>query len=103
MTFYNVISGLLFLGAVQQMALGLSAWDPAHIVMGGVLAVLVFNDAVYTSHVVEGERTVAYELRLMLNDLVNFLLLAFAIAALNPKTNAFQADRRSGDSAGVLC
>jgi hypothetical protein len=92
MTFYNVISALLFLGAVQQVLLGLQAWDPPHLLMGATLSVLVFNDAVYTSHVVECEKTVSYKLPLMLDDLLNFCLLALAIVALNPITNLFDVN-----------
>jgi hypothetical protein len=92
MTFYNVISALLFLGAVQQVLLGLQAWDLPHLLMGATLSVLVFNDAVYTSHVVECEKTVSYKLPLMLDDLLNFCLLAMAIVALNPVTNLFEVD-----------
>ena len=95
MTFYNVISALIFFGAFQQLLIAIAADDAAHLLMAATLAVLVFNDAVYTSHVVEGDKTVTYTLPLMLNDLLNFCLLAGAIAVLNPTQNVFEVNLSS--------
>jgi hypothetical protein len=91
MTFYNVISGLLFLGAVRQLLVAADAGSLPQALMAGTFAILVFNDAVYTSHVVEGEGTVKYKLNLMLIDLVSFLLLALAMVTINPIDNVFNA------------
>jgi hypothetical protein len=89
MTFYNVISGLLFLGAFRQLLVAIDLASLSQGLMASALAILVFNDAVYTSHVVEGEGIVAYKLNLMLVDLANFLLLALAMATINPSNNVF--------------
>lgn len=89
MTFYNVISGLLFVGGFQQLLLALAPFDGPRLSMAASLVLLIFNDAVYTSHVVEGEKTLDYKLPFMLKDLLNFTLLSMAIVILNPETNAF--------------
>lgn len=89
MTFFNVISALLFFGSLQQLILAADAGSISKFLMAATLTVLVFNDAVYTSHVVEGEKTVKYKLSLMLVDLLNFLLLSCAILVINPEHNAF--------------
>jgi hypothetical protein len=95
MTFFNVVSAILFLGALQQLIFALDAEHLHRIIMSVTLAVLVFNDAVYTSHTVEGEKSVEYKLDLMLVDLVNFLLLACAILAVNPAHNVFEVDLKN--------
>ena len=95
MTFYNVISGLLFVGGFQQLLLALAPFDWPKLSMAASLVLLIFNDAVYTSHVVEGEKSLEYKLPFMLKDLLNFTLLSTAIVILNPETNAFDAKMES--------
>jgi hypothetical protein len=92
MTFYNVISAVLFLGAIQQLLMAALLPGVAPLLMAGTVAILIFSDVVYTSHVVEGEALVKYRLPLMLIDLVNFFLLSGAIITLNPKSNIFSVD-----------
>ncbi len=82
----------MFLGAFQQVLMAIATRSLPQFLMAATLAALVFNDAVYTSHVVEGEKTVVYRLELMLIDLLNFCLLAAAIVTVNPKTNVFSVD-----------
>jgi len=89
MTFYNVVSAVLFLGAFQQLLLAAESSHVPRIIMASTLALLVFNDAVFTSHTVEGARQVNYRLSMMLIDLLNFLLLAVAIVVINPLQNPF--------------
>ena len=91
MTFYNVICALLFVGGFQQLLLALAPFNGPKLSMASALVLLIFNDAVYTSHVVEGEKTLDYKLPFMLKDLLNFTLLATAIIILNPETNTFDA------------
>lgn len=89
MTFYNVISALLFFGAVRQLLLAIQLGEVGQMLMAATFGLLVFNDALYTSHVVEGSKTAEYKLPLMLVDLTNFALLAMAMIAINPGNNPF--------------
>jgi len=84
-----VIYAILFLGAFQQLALGLEAGRADQIVMSITYAILVFNDGVYTSYFVDVKRKVKYTAGLMFIDLINFLLLAWAMICINPTQNAF--------------
>lgn len=88
MTFYNVLSALLFLGSLRILLLALegSHWSDA--MTSGCLTVLVFNDMLSTSHSIETEKR-EYSMHLMLLDLVNFLLLAFATIVISPSKNLF--------------
>ena len=89
MTFYNVISALLFLGTIRALLVAVDAWRIHEIWMGSTLTLLVFNDMLSTSHLVESERSVNYNNTLMALDLLNFFLLAAAMIALNPSQNLF--------------
>jgi large-conductance mechanosensitive channel len=44
-----------------------------------------------TSSLVEAEKLVTYDQSLMMIDLLNFMLLAFALIVLNPEDNLFNA------------
>ena len=91
MTFYNVISALLFLGAVRGLldALEKLQWEQA--LMAVSLTALVFNDMLSTSYEIESGESHAkkYTFELMLIDLTNFLLLAMATIVVNPVANVF--------------
>lgn len=105
MTFYNVLAGVLFLGAFQQFLQGLANADMDNLVMSMALLFVVFNDAIYTSHMIEGEKRAEYRLPLMLIDLLNFVLLAWALVELNPNSNIFNVNmNKQGSllSAGFL-
>src|SRR5437588_12964092 len=92
MTFYNVLSALLFVGTVRVLLLGFEALNWPIIFASGCLAVVVFNDMLSTSHQVESRKEVVYEMPLMLIDLVNFLILALAMIVISPKANLFGVD-----------
>lgn len=87
MTFYNVISGILFLGACQAILrfLGTSAaWAAA------TLAIIVCNEAIMTSELVERQANpMDYGMNLKLLDLLTFVLLASALVVLSPGDNTF--------------
>ena len=96
MTFYNIIFGILFLGACREIlsALVQLSAEPSpfhqHLWMATTIALLIFNDAVYTSHLLEERRPGgprSYSLSMKLIDLVNFLLLGTAMVVLNPAKN----------------
>jgi hypothetical protein len=89
MTFYNVLSALLFLGALRVLLLAFEALNWPDIFASGSLLVLVFNDMLSTSHYVESKAEVRYTLPLMFIDLWNFLLLAMAMIVISPSANLF--------------
>ena len=90
MTFYGVISAILFLGSCRQIFIALEHGSCSEFVMAGCLAIFVFNDALFTSHHVEGEDPhVPYRLPLQLIDLFNFLFLVAALVVVDPGDNIF--------------
>lgn len=93
MTFYNVISGILFLAACQSFlqALGSSAmWVAA------ILVITILNESVLTSDLVEREtNAVPYTLSLKLLDFVTFTVFSWLLLVLNPETNAFDVNVES--------
>ncbi len=89
MTFYNVISAILFLGAFRELLRAIDAFQWSRLCIAGTLAAVVFNDMLSTSHLVEHEKSVAYDWKLMLIDLANFALLATALVAIDPNDNLF--------------
>jgi hypothetical protein len=90
MTFYNVISGILFLGACEAF---LSALGKPSLAMAGTLVVVIFNEAVLTSELIErAVNPVDYTLKLKLLDLLTFITLAWALLVLTPVQNTFGVD-----------
>jgi hypothetical protein len=91
MTFYNVLSALLFLGSLRVFLLTVeySNWSGA--IAGACLSILVFNDMLSTSHDIESQHQISYSMPLMLIDLLNFQFLALATVILSPSANLFQA------------
>ena len=83
MTFYNIISAVLFVGAFREVLFALQSGDQPALWRAGVLALLVFNDAIYTSWYVE-TRQKKYLPILMFIDLVNFAVLTAALIFLRP-------------------
>lgn len=86
MTFYNILFGILFLGACRQLLLLIdtaAGWDAA------TIAVIIFNDAVNTSQVLEGEQRRTYSAPMKLIDLINFMLLSLSLVSLRPDDNPF--------------
>lgn len=92
MAFLGLISAILFFGAVQQWFMAIQHLSLAKLLMTSTLTLLVFNGAIDSSHYIEQKKTVEYKLDLMIIDLVNFLLLSFAIVVLNPELNIFGAN-----------
>jgi hypothetical protein len=86
-TFYNVISGILFMGACQALvhALGQSTWGYA-----ATLVVIMANEAVLTSELIEGA-SVAYTLGMKFLDLSTFVILSYALLVVSPDGNAFSS------------
>lgn len=85
MTFYNIIFGILFLASLREVVVAVVLgtgvfWEAA------VLTLLVFSDAIYTSHVVE-EHKYPYTVQMKLVDLANFLVLACALLVLHPHSD----------------
>lgn len=86
MTFYNIIFGLLFLGACQAVLVSLGSGTDTLLLI--LVALLIFNDAINTSEVVE-ERKFAYTLPMKLFDLASFLLLATTLIILSENGKNF--------------
>lgn len=93
MTFYNIIFGLLFIGAFREVVFALSGGpDWRLFCLAGTLSMLVFSDTIYTSLVIEGKKK-RYRAPMKLLDLWSFILLSFAVVVLNPKENdLFEVD-----------
>jgi len=88
MTFYSIIFGILFLGAVRELLVSIVEANVLKCLMALTLVLVVFNDTLYTSHYIEQERGI-YTLEMKLLDLVNFLVLACSIFFLSPNDNIF--------------
>ncbi len=90
MTFYNVISGILFFGACQAFLVMLGTpgmWAAA------VLVITILNESVITSELIERTQSpVPYKLGMKLLDFLAFGLLAWALLAVSPVTNTFNVD-----------
>lgn len=90
MTFYNVISGILFFGAVQVLLASLgtpSAWPAA------ALTIIILNESVMTSELLEaGSSSVSYTLPMKLVDLLGFSTLVWALLILSPTSNTFNVN-----------
>ena len=83
MTFYNIIFGILFLGAVKTMVMRVIAWNPPLFLEAATLCLLVFSDVIFTSHMIE-ELKKPYKVWMKMTDLLSFLLLTGAALATNP-------------------
>jgi hypothetical protein len=92
MTFYNVISAVIFVGAFRELLSSLQDGDRPAVVRASIVALLVFNDAIFTSWTIE-TRQQRYEPRLMAIDLINFGIIAATLVFLNSaQTNVLQLD-----------
>lgn len=92
MTFYNIIFGILFLGAFNEVvrSLAVSNWEAFY--KSATLSVLIFSDTIYTALIIEGKDK-KYSMLMKLLDLFSFILLSFAIMSLNPTDKSmFQVD-----------
>jgi hypothetical protein len=80
MTFYNIIFGILFVGACQTVLIGwLQGGDTLLLLF---VTVLIFNDVVNTSEVIE-EREFHYTISMKLLDLLSFFALSTALILLS--------------------
>lgn len=86
MTFYNIIFGILFLGACQAFLISLSCETDTWLIT--LVALMIFNDAVNTAEVVE-QRQFDYTIWMKLIDLVSFLVLAATLILLSEGTKNF--------------
>jgi len=92
MTFYNVISALIFLGAFREFLSALQGGDLCALSRASLVALFVFNDAIFTSWTIEARKK-DYGPNLMVIDSLNFTLISFALIFLNPgASNIFQLD-----------
>ncbi|HVF60082.1 MAG TPA: GNAT family protein [Thermoanaerobaculia bacterium] len=93
MTFYNIVFGLLFIGAFREVIFALAKGpDWKLFCLAATLSVLVFSDTIYTALVIEGKKH-PYTHKMKLLDLSSFILLSFAVVILNPTTNdMFEVD-----------
>ena len=89
MTFYNVLSALLFIGALRAWLISIENLNWQDIFALGCFAMIVFNDMLSFSRDVEIKREIQYTTWLMLIDLANFLLLALALVVISPTKNLF--------------
>lgn len=89
MTFYNVLSALLFIGALRVLLVSIENGNWPDIFASSCFAMIVFNDMLSFSLSVEINKEIKYTARLMLIDLVNFLLLALALLGMSPAKNFF--------------
>lgn len=90
MTFYNVISGILFFGCCQAFlaSLGTATLWPA-----AVLIVTVLNESVITSELIERQASpVSYSLSMKLLDFVGFGTLTWALLSVSPGVNTFDVN-----------
>lgn len=86
MTFYNIIFGILFLGACQAFLISLSSKTDTWLIT--LVALMIFNDAVNTAEVVE-QRQFDYTIWMKLIDLASFLVLAATLILLSEGTKNF--------------
>src|SRR5262245_35451866 len=90
MTFYNVISGILFLGACQAF---LSLLGKPGMWAAAALVVTILNESVITSELIERTQSpVSYKLGMKLLDFLAFGLLTWALLAVSPITNTFSVN-----------
>lgn len=94
MTFYNIIFGLLFIGAFREVIFALANLDWPLFFLATTLSVLVFSDTIYTTDIIDVDgKNNLYSVDLKLLDLLSFILLSFAVVVLNPVSNdMFEVD-----------
>lgn len=86
MTFYSIVFGFLFVGASRSVIAGLFPWDAIFFLRSAILTVLIINDVIFTSHLIEQEG-VQYSIGMKLIDLVSFLVLSMALVIIDPSTS----------------
>lgn len=91
MTFYHVLSALLFFGALRVVIVSIETGSIPRLFTSVCVSALVLNDMLATSLHVEKNRR-EYTLPLMLLDLFNFLLLSLALIVISPNLNHFEVE-----------
>lgn len=86
MTFYCIIFGFLFIGACREFFQAAFSKKWRVFCIASTLALLVFNDILFTSHEVE-VLCIQYTIWMKLVDLIAFLILTMAFIVLNKKSN----------------
>jgi len=86
MTLYSIIFGILFVGACKELFQTLLQKQWSKFSEAASVTLLIFNDALYTSHILEVKK-VSYLIQMKLIDLVDFLLLSMAIVIIDPLEN----------------
>ena len=89
MTFYNVISGILFMGAIQAFLHELGKPAMAY---AATLVAIMCNEAVSTSELLEGPAALTFTLWMKILDLLTFMVLAYALVVLSPDGNTFTSE-----------
>jgi hypothetical protein len=90
MTFYNVISGILFLGTCQVL---LAVLGTPLVWYAAILVVTILNESALTSELVERKTSpVEYTLGMKFVDFLTFGALAWSLLILSPAKNAFDVD-----------
>lgn len=86
MTFYNIIFGILFVGATKELLQAFFDQEWRKFSLALTYALIVANDVVYTSHAVE-DSSVTYTVGMKLVDLLLFMILAYCLVFMNPGDN----------------
>jgi hypothetical protein len=91
MTFYNVISGILFIAACREFVHSLGTplmW------LAAILVVTILNETVLTSELIERQQNpVPYKFGMKLLDFVTFAVFSWLLLVLNPTDkNVFDLD-----------
>lgn len=100
MTFYSIVFGLVFVGAIRVVA---AAWISAayeEMVLGGLLALLIFNDTVYTTQYVEHHAN-EYDIVLKHIDFASALVLIAAMLQINPGDNFLFHGQQADSTLGI--
>ena len=94
MTFYGILFSVLFLASFRELGVSLTSPDSAaRIPLFLVICIFVFNDMLFTSHVVEPSPARDYMLGMKFVDLGNFILLSAALVATASDGNLLSIPR----------
>ena len=97
MTFYSILFGVLFIGTMKEFAQSVLTGDALKIILSVNLALIIFNDVLYTAHFIS-DRDGIYTVKMKILDLLNFFILGTAIVCISPNRNIFLAE---ADVAGL--
>jgi hypothetical protein len=90
LTFYNVISAILFMAAFQAT---IQLWPASASWYAATLVLIMCNEAILTSELLEGQAAVTYKLEMKFLDLLTFFLLSYTLIVIRPEKNAFSEAR----------